>query len=664
MSYHKQLKILIIEQSDTDRAFYTALLEQDKTCLYTFEYAACGGEGLQRSIEVQPDCILLNFQLPDMDGVAFLCHLLNSTGATVFPVLVLSEGLIETAAFQSIQHGAQDYFLKDKLTAENLRRVVHYSVERHEINRKLHQAYTQVNNILESIMEGFIALDRKWQITYINRHAETMLRQKRQDLLGRNILECLPELVDSNLAMSFQDFVRSDATSQHLQTFFAPFESWFEIQAYKASNNEVTIYFRDITARKHTEELLKNRERYQLAIVELARQALVTHSFNEVCTYAVEVITKVTRCEQVLIFEHSPTNNVFKLPLTGTTEPTGSEVILSADANYQPGYTFHTTEPIYNNEVENPGLFDPLPFLPDADSVFNTLLTMVIPGGHSKQPYGVLGIYSRETRPYNRDELHFLEGVANLLGLVHERIAVVDIQKALEQEREVSELKSQFISMTSHEFRTPLSVILSSAELLERYYPKLSPESKLAHFQRIRSSVKHMTEMLNNVLVIGKAEAGKLEFNPQMLDLIEFCRQVVDELSSTSASRRLFFEVGVEVAPALADKNLMRHTLVNLISNSLKYSPADSQVILRLDYFPQDKAVFSVKDKGIGILAEEMPLLFEVFQRGSNAGNIPGTGLGLAIVKRSIDLQGGTIEVKSVISEGTVFTVSIPVKGA
>jgi signal transduction histidine kinase len=213
----------------------------------------------------------------------------------------------------------------------------------------------------------------------------------------------------------------------------------------------------------------------------------------------------------------------------------------------------------------------------------------------------------------------------------------------LKKERELIELKSRFVSMVSHEIRTPLNVILASAQILERYSEKWSIEKKNEFFSRIKESVKKMTELLNDVLLIGKAELGKADLNPVQLDLEKFCTELVAELQmGTGGNHRINFVKKSQNADAYVDKKLLRHSLINLLSNAVKYSPQGSTVHLELSC--QDlEVIFKIKDEGIGIPVEDQDKLFESFHRASNAKNIPGTGLGLTVVKQSVDIHGGKI---------------------
>lgn len=233
------------------------------------------------------------------------------------------------------------------------------------------------------------------------------------------------------------------------------------------------------------------------------------------------------------------------------------------------------------------------------------------------------------------------------------------IRKALEKEKELGELKSRFITTTSHEFRTPLATILSSTDLLKRYSHKFGEDKKLDYFQQIQVAVNHMTSLLSNVLLIGEAEAGNLEFQPTTLNLIQFCHDLVEEIQLTASNHMITFCTQEQSTNACLDEKLLRQILNNLLSNAIKYSPQGSTVHFEL-VCKQGEAVFRIQDHGIGIPLADQSQLFNSFHRASNVGTIPGTGLGLAIVKKSVDLHGGNIKVSSEVGVGTIFTVTLP----
>jgi PAS domain S-box-containing protein len=252
--------------------------------------------------------------------------------------------------------------------------------------------------------------------------------------------------------------------------------------------------------------------------------------------------------------------------------------------------------------------------------------------------------------------------VVNSRDITERKQAEEEVRHALKKERELIELKSRFVSMVSHEIRTPLNVILASTQILERYSEKWSIEKKNEFFSRIKESVKKMTELLNDVLLIGKAELGKADLNPVQLDLENFCTELVAELQmGTGGNHRINFVKKSQSPDAYLDKKLLRHILNNLLSNAIKYSPHGSLVHFELSC--QDaEAIFEIKDEGIGIPVEDQPKLFEAFHRASNARNITGTGLGLSVVKQCVDIHGGKIAVESELGVGTTFTVTLPIE--
>ncbi|MCC5897001.1 MAG: PAS domain S-box protein [Phormidium sp. BM_Day4_Bin.17] len=248
--------------------------------------------------------------------------------------------------------------------------------------------------------------------------------------------------------------------------------------------------------------------------------------------------------------------------------------------------------------------------------------------------------------------------VAVVQDITERKRAEAEVIKALQKERELIDLKSRFISMASHEFRTPLAVIKSCGQLLQRY--EWTREEQLEQLYDIQSAVGHMTELLDDVLTLAKSESGTLTFNPEPLDICEFCDKLLRQLrGSIARDRQLSWEIPQEPMLLNGDEKLLRQIFTNLVSNALKYSSLEQPVQVRLVKYEQE-LVYCVRDKGIGIPPEDLPRLFESFHRAKNVGTIPGTGLGLAIVQRSVELHGGRLEVESQVGVGTQICVHLP----
>jgi PAS domain S-box-containing protein len=241
--------------------------------------------------------------------------------------------------------------------------------------------------------------------------------------------------------------------------------------------------------------------------------------------------------------------------------------------------------------------------------------------------------------------------------------AEVELLKTLEREKELSQLKSNFVSMVSHEFRTPLGIIQSSGELLRDFCQRMQPCEREEQLDSITRNTRRMAGMMEEILVLSRLDAGKLDFQPATLDLNSFCRCVVDEVLSAT-NRRCLIDLALDSVPteAEADERLLGHIFTNLLSNAVKYSEPGATVHLAVERDGHD-AVCVVRDRGIGISEEDQQQLFKAFHRGSNVGTRPGTGLGLLLVKRCAELHGGTVELHSRIGDGTSVMVKLPIFG-
>ncbi len=256
------------------------------------------------------------------------------------------------------------------------------------------------------------------------------------------------------------------------------------------------------------------------------------------------------------------------------------------------------------------------------------------------------------------------EGKLAVLGtaidITKRKQAEVEIRQALEKEKELSELRARFISIVSHEFRTPLNNISLSTSSLRRYSHQLTESEKIEYLHGIETDIEQLSQLLDEALLIGGAEAGKQKFSPRPLDVRQFCRGILTEMQLCDSSQHAFSFVSQgDCSTACVDKKLLQPILTNLLSNAIKYSPPDSKVDLELSCRDGD-VIFQIKDQGIGIPAADQQQLFEPFHRGRNVGDIQGTGLGLSVVKKFVDLHGGQISVASEVGVGTTFTVTLP----
>lgn len=234
------------------------------------------------------------------------------------------------------------------------------------------------------------------------------------------------------------------------------------------------------------------------------------------------------------------------------------------------------------------------------------------------------------------------------------------LQRALQNERRLGEFRSNFFSMTSHQFRTPLSTILLSVGLLQKYASRIDETEKSQHLMRIQEAARRLNNLLDDILAIGKVDAGRYVCNPKRLDLIKFVDRVVAEHSANDSSKhRIIFQHQMTEYFVFLDPDVMHRIIDNLLSNAIKYSPPGTRVSIVLTA-EDSRFSIEVSDQGIGIPEADLQYLFQPFQRGSNAFEYPGTGIGLTIIQQSVDLMGGSVSVKSLVGQGTTFTVNLP----
>jgi two-component system sensor kinase FixL len=259
------------------------------------------------------------------------------------------------------------------------------------------------------------------------------------------------------------------------------------------------------------------------------------------------------------------------------------------------------------------------------------------------------------------DDKNTLKGFAKITrDITDQKKAEEDMTNTLRREKELNEMKSRFVTLASHEFKTPLSVILSSVSLIEKYPDADQQDKRLKHIHRIKSNVNNLKQILNDFLSLEKLEGSIVRNCPTETDLVDLTHETIQDMEG-SLKEGQHMRLHTEGTPRLiqVDIQFLRNILNNLLSNAIKYSPESTTVDCKISY-DLTTVDIAVRDRGIGIPLEEQHLLFERFFRATNSTGISGTGLGLSIVKRYLDLMDGQIRLSSVSGEGSTFTVTLP----
>ncbi len=282
------------------------------------------------------------------------------------------------------------------------------------------------------------------------------------------------------------------------------------------------------------------------------------------------------------------------------------------------------------------------------------VIAFIIDITRRKQAESKLKNYSVELEKQVRNRTLILEEAIEQLENTK-----LELHNSLEKERELSELKTRFVSMASHEFRTPLTTMLTSLSLVNKYGEKNDKTSQAKHVGKIKNSIHNLTDILNDFLSVSKLEEGKIENLPQMLDIPSFISEIISEMEFLAVNNQIIqYKHDGETIGNL-DKKLLKNILFNLISNAIKFSPEGGIIDIK-SCIEDSKFKISVQDHGIGISKEDQKHLFERFFRGHNAMHIQGTGLGLSIIAKYAELMNGTINFESQENIGTTFTTIIP----
>jgi signal transduction histidine kinase len=347
-----------------------------------------------------------------------------------------------------------------------------------------------------------------------------------------------------------------------------------------------------------------------------------------------------------------------------------------------PGRVLASGETVWISDLPADGNFPRLEFAARCDlhSAF------AFPIRLGEKVLGVIEFFSRQERERDPELLDIFAAIGAQLGQFIERqraeedirLLNVDLERriekrtseladanlrlvdALERERELSRLKSSFVALVSHEFRTPLGIILSASEILGRYLDKLDAAERAEQLAGIDEAVRRMSALMEQVLTFSHVESGRIEYHPEPFNLSEFCTELRDEVLSATARRcPIELTIMTPLEDAVGDQRLLRHVLTNLITNAVKYSAAGRSVRVNVRR-EGPSAIITVADHGVGIPAADLQRLFQPFQRGCNVSDLPGTGLGLVIVKKCLDAHGGSLELDSVEGVGTTARITLP----
>jgi PAS domain S-box-containing protein len=507
--------------------------------------------------------------------------------------------------------------------------------------------------------------------TYVNPRVEKLLGYSPQQIIGRHFTDFVAPLYQQQVETFYRQQYQqrtAETTLEFPLVTASGDDIWIEQIVVLLREGDRVVGFqatvRDITRRKQAEQTLQENEQRCRALFEQTN-----HDSEGQPMYLVGVpgdITERKGAEDVILqSEANLRRNVERVE--AILNSSSDAIILT-----YPDGTLQQANPAFTNLLgyQADDLFgQPLAVLvaPDYVAVLNEGIASVT---EIRQPRRIEVVALRQDRttftadavlsPIAADRRQPPSGIICSLRDITERKQLeAELRQALEKEKEFSGLKTRFVSMASHEFRTPLATIQATSDILRNYLHKMTPEQIAARFDKIQAQVKHMAIMLDDVLALGRFQDGRIEFMPVEIQVEPFCREIVEELRGLHASHELVYTPQLAEGHTRADKKLIRQMITNLLTNAIKYSPPGSTV--RFEVTEEEGwLVMRVTDSGIGIPEEDQKHLFEPFHRAANVGEVSGTGLGLTITQQAVELHGGTISCNSTIGVGTTFTISIP----
>ncbi|MBI9071172.1 MAG: PAS domain S-box protein [Melioribacteraceae bacterium] len=485
----------------------------------------------------------------------------------------------------------------------------------------------------------------------VNPAFERLTGLKRENIINKTVLEVMP-----NTEKYWIDTYGEIVKTGHPKTFennSRELGKFFEVLAYSPQEGQFATIVQDSTEKIMSREHLKKLSR----AVEQSQVAIVITSVDGLIEYVNPKYCKVTGYSEEELIGRNP--NILK---SGMHESKFYEEMWSTikSGNEWSG--------VFRNKIK------------DGSLIWESAIISPISNAKGEITHFVAVKEDITERIETEKELkNYRESLENLVDrrtkelVGTNELLKIEIDKsqydeqqaltALEKQSELSEMKTKFISTTSHEFKTPLTTILSSIELVELFVNKNETEKMHKHVDRIKRSIDFLNGLINDVLLLNKTETGNIKYEPEILNIKDLAREVFSDIKvSNNYKHKMEFTDSLNGRENfLLDKRLITLILTNLLSNAVKYSPGGGEIVLKL-WIEREQLFFEIKDHGIGISDLDLKNISEQFYRGENIQNIPGSGLGLSIVKKAIELHDGQMTVKSELGEGTRFSVILPIK--
>ncbi len=629
MNGDQPISILLIEDSPDDADLLELLLSQSGW-IYSLDRIECEKEFVSSLASRDYDIVISDFNLPSYDGLSAL-DLLVASGHDI-PFILISGHVGEEIAADAMRRGARDFILKTNL--KRLPEVIHREINEsrdRKTRREIEKQNMLLRRALDLVANPMVLTDAKTDdnpMIYVNRAFCDNTGYSKEEVLGKNCRFLQHNDRDQPELSIIREAIRTgsycDVILRNYRKNGTLFFNQLTLSPVRDEDGNLTHFIsiqNDVTRMKEKEDALVEKDIIFRHASRIAQFGTWSYSYN---------LNKMVWSDEMFSLLGRPLSH----PITDLKDLTGI---------FQKNDQIKLSDAFASSLKEN--------------KAFEMDLAATIAGGDTKH-------FFIKAMPIIDTRLGMVRILGILLDISSRKKVEEALLKSLQQEKELNALKNGFISMVSHEFRTPLGVINSAAHLMEKYRHKMTDDDRKEQIQDIISSVTRLTSLMEDVLLKGKIDSGWLEFNPSHTDIRAEIADITAKIKqSHSSAHEIITDIPDNIPASLfLDKTILRVILSNLLTNAIKYSPESKQVSIHAGFSeaPDRSLTINVKDSGIGIPPEDIPKLFQAFHRASNSSNIPGTGLGLNIVKTCLDIHGGSIRFHSQIARGTEFTFTLP----
>ncbi|MDX1957686.1 MAG: ATP-binding protein [Leptospiraceae bacterium] len=613
---------------------------------------------------LKPDLIISDINLEgEMNGIDLASKLSKMYSC---PIVFITGDESKETIEKSFEVRPFGYLYKP-LKIEALLSTVKQAIEKFYTDEKLKETETNFQLLIDNLKDYAIFLtDLDGKITTWNRGCEMFLEVNSENAIGKSFIEI------------FRSEDHSVLSSRAFALKMGSYSTEFELDK---DSNKKNIYF-TLTPIKDKFLNLKGfsiilRDITNAKKVEKIEQELKSYLERENLELEVKVAKRTEELEKAFLSQQKliELNKNFQQVLLKTQKNLYEAQKLSHLGDWE--YDIESGELIFSPEIYNllsihpkDGPLKPDKFFKIITPVENQDYSEILKRIYRKEKeinYDIITNINSVEKAFNI-KIIFIIGIdgnlKSIFGTMHDitdsKRAEKEIKLALEKQKEVNQLKDKFVSLISHEFRTPLTIIGTSVQLIERAIGEGSPQDNKSKFSKVYNSLKRLNQLLDDILDIARIQEGKVLTRFEKVNIVNECKQIIEEVTveSSSSNRIEIITQESEILISI-DKKLFHHVLINLLSNALKYSPSETKVTLSIEK-TDSNAILTVSDQGIGIPEEDLPNIFESFYRCSNSGFVKGTGLGLSIVKEYVEVLNGSIQVKSELNQGSSFIVSIP----